>query len=76
MNPPVQRPRTLREILAAHERIVLFQSLAAAGGSRSKAAAALGISRSRLYARLRKLGVDLHVLPARTGRPRKEITQR
>jgi DNA-binding NtrC family response regulator len=70
--PSAQRPRTLREILEAHERLVIFQTLAACDGSRSKAAETLGISRARLYARLHKLSVDLEVLPKRSGRPRKK----
>ena len=64
------RPRTLREILAAHERLVIVQVLASCGGSRTQAAASLGISRGRLYAKIRKLAIDLGTMPPRTGRPR------
>jgi len=69
--PSPQRPRTLREILESHERLVILQTLAACDGSRSRAAEALGISRSRLYARLHRLAMDPGVLPAKSGRPRK-----
>jgi len=69
-----RQPRSLREILDAYERVVLIQAVQASGGSRARAASALGISRSNLYARLHRLRVDMAVMPARVGRPRKELT--
>ena len=65
-------PRTLPEILSAYERIILIKAIQSCGGSRSGAARSLGISRSRLYARVRALGVDMTQMPARQGRPRKD----
>lgn len=68
---PIREPRTLREILAAHERVLIIQALAQSGGSRTRAAAALGMRRERLYARVRFLQIDLGAVEAAIGRPRK-----
>ncbi len=69
-----RRPLTLPEIMATYERTILLRALEAAGGSRSRAAASLGIRRERLYARLKFLKVDLSAVPARTGRPRRGVS--
>jgi DNA-binding NtrC family response regulator len=63
-------PRTLSEILEAYERIIIIKAIQTCGGSRTRAAASLGVRRRYLYARISHLGIDLSVLPVRPGRPR------
>lgn len=69
------RPRvakTLHEILALHERLIIIQALQRNGFSRTKAAESLGVSRNYLWRRMRLLSVDFSSLPRTTpGRPRK-----
>jgi DNA-binding NtrC family response regulator len=48
----------LAERLAEAERGALLEALAAEDGSRSAAARRLGVSRSQLYEKLRKHGID------------------
>ncbi|PRH84017.1 sigma-54-dependent Fis family transcriptional regulator [Labrys okinawensis] len=55
---PVNRSQSLADALACREREVIKEALAAAGGSKPVAARALRISRSRLYERLRILGLS------------------
>lgn len=62
-------PRTLPQIMAVHERIVIIQALQSCGGSRTRAAVALGVRRNYLYRRIKVLKIDLSVIPARVGRP-------
>ncbi len=69
--PRVREPRTLREILASHERVLIIEALARSGGSRTRAAASLGMRRERLYARVRALRIDLGAVEAAVGRPRR-----
>ncbi|HVP24207.1 MAG TPA: helix-turn-helix domain-containing protein [Conexivisphaerales archaeon] len=64
-----QPPRTLPQIMALHERILIIQALQSCGGSRTRAAAALGVPRTYLYRRVQVLQIDLGVIPARVGRP-------
>lgn len=65
-------PRTLPEILAMHERLIIIEALSRCGGSRTRAAAALGIRRERLYRRMLWLKIDVGSIAAVvTGRPRK-----
>lgn len=65
-------PKTLREILALHERLIIIQALQRNGFSRTRAAESLGVSRNYLWRRMRLLGVDFSSLPRTTpGRPRK-----
>jgi DNA-binding NtrC family response regulator len=66
-----REPRTLPEILAAHERVLIIEALAQCRGSRTRAAAALGIRRERLYRRMRLLQIDLEAIVAAVGRSRK-----
>lgn len=63
-------PRTLPEILEAYERIIIIKAIQTCEGSRTRAAASLGVRRRYLYARIQHLGIDLGVLPVRRGRPR------
>jgi len=63
--------RTLPEILADHERLIIIEALARCGGSRTRTANALGIRRERLYRRMRYLKIDLDAVVAAVGRPRK-----
>ncbi len=59
--------RTLPEMLAAYERVLIIQALSK--GSRTKAAEILGISRVYLWKRMRRLEIDAALFPrARTGR--------
>lgn len=62
-------PLTLSQILESYERIILIKAIQSCGGSRSGAAASLGVRRGYLYERLRKLHVDLKEIPCRLGRP-------
>lgn len=52
------RDRSLDEIMYAVERREILAALARAAGRRTKAAAYLGISRSRLYRRMEALGIE------------------
>lgn len=72
MNQSVRTPLTLPEIVAAYERIVIIKAIQGCGGSRTKAAASLGVTRRRLYNRIAMLNIDLGQLPVRVGRPPKE----
>ena len=67
-------PLTLSQILASYERVVLIKALQLNGGSRTRAAASLGIPRRHFYDRVKILGIDLSVVPPTMGRPRKEET--
>ena len=49
---------TLAEALEAHEKMLLRQALERAGGNIAAAARALGLDRSNLHRRLRRLGLD------------------
>jgi DNA-binding NtrC family response regulator len=70
----VKVPSTLHSLLARHERVILIQTLAANGFSRTRAAEALGISRQYLWHRVRILNIDPNALPRRyPGRPRKKF---
>jgi len=66
------RPRTLAEHLAIHERLVIIQTLALQGYSRKKTAEVLGVTRSYLWSRMRKLNID--VPRTSPGRPKKTVT--
>jgi DNA-binding NtrC family response regulator len=68
---PAREPRTLPEIVAAYERVVIIEALARCGGSRTRAAESLGVRREQLYRRIRILGVNLAEVTeviARSGR--------
>lgn len=79
MRPPVveprRAPRTLPEILEAYERIIIIKAIQSCGGSRTRAAASLGVRRRYLYIRIARLGIDLRVMPAQQGRPRRPSDQ-
>ena len=64
---PPRVPRSLPQLLADYERIIIIKSLQASGGSRSAAARTLGVRRQYLYARIRRLGVRLEEIPARSA---------
>ena len=65
-------PRTLPEIMAAYERVIIIQSLQHNGFSRKRTAASLGVSRTLLWRRMKLLGMDFSAVPRIiTGRPRK-----
>jgi len=55
-------PKTLADILAGYERIVIIQALQLNSCSRVKTAVSLGISRRHLYRRMAVLGIDLQVV--------------
>jgi hypothetical protein len=55
-------PRTLSEILETYERIIIIEAIQTCGGSRTRAAASLGVRRRYLYARISHLGIDLEAL--------------
>jgi DNA-binding NtrC family response regulator len=62
--------RTLSEMLAQYERIIIIRTIQECGGSRTRAAASLGMRRGRLYERIHTLRIDLAVLPVKSGRPK------
>jgi DNA-binding NtrC family response regulator len=55
--------RTLDDLLAAYERVVLMETLRRNGWNRRRAAEALRISRRRLSYRLVALNFDLVAIP-------------
>lgn len=64
--------KTLPELLALHERLIIIQTLQRHGFSRAEAAKSLGITRLDLWRRMRRLGVDVKVVPRTSpGRPRR-----
>lgn len=67
--PSGRIPKTLSEIMAGHERLVISQAFLHNGHSRDRTAASLGISRLYLWRRMRLLGMEWP--KASTGRPRK-----
>jgi DNA-binding NtrC family response regulator len=69
----VRKPLTLKQILEAYERIILIKAIQTCGGSRTVAAASLGVRRGYLYGRLRHLSIALAEIPCRQGRPPKNV---
>lgn len=57
------KPRTLDDLLAAYERLVIMETLSRNGWNRRRAADALHVSRRRLMYRLVALHVDLGAIP-------------
>jgi DNA-binding NtrC family response regulator len=51
-------PRELKEALRAPEREIIEHALAHCGGTRERAAKVLGIDRSTLFHKLKKLGIQ------------------
>ena len=68
---PTSVPRTLPEIMATYERVVIIQALQLNNFSRTLTAVSLGIKRDRLYKRMRFLKIDLREIPKSPGRPQK-----
>jgi len=66
-------PRSLPELVAAYERILIIKAIQGCGGSRTRAARSLGVRRRYLYSRISHLGIDLGQLPARVGRPPRKV---
>ncbi len=66
-------PKTLPEIMAAYERIVIIEALQRNGFSRKRTAESLGVKRGYLYARICLLRINLGELPSPRGRPRKGL---
>lgn len=72
LKQPRPVPRTLDELLALHERVIIIKALQVNNFSRTRAAESLGISRNRLWRRMCILHIDFAALPRTTpGRPRK-----
>ena len=68
--------RTLDDLLAAYERVVLMETLRRNSWNRRKAAAALRISQRRLYVRMSALHFDLASIPHdRRGRRLGSVAQ-
>jgi DNA-binding NtrC family response regulator len=65
--------RTLPEIMATYERIVIIQALQLNGFSRRETAISLGISRNHLYSRIRLLKINLNELPRYTRMRSKRV---
>ena len=55
--------RTLDDLLAAYERVLIMETLRRNGWNRRKSAAALGIPLRRFFWRLSMLHVDLEAIP-------------
>jgi len=64
--------KTLPEIMATYERIVIIQALQLNSFSRTLTAASLGIRRNHLYQRMKILKINLLEIPSSPGRPRKK----
>jgi len=65
--------KTLAELLALHERLIIIQTLQQNAFSRKGAAEALGLTRAQLYRRMQVLRIDTAVLPRTSrGRPRRK----
>lgn len=74
-NGQPRTPKTLSELLAAHERLILIHALQLNGFSRQLTATSLGISPNHLWRRMTILKIDFSALPRSTpGRPRKKNT--
>ena len=70
---PKRPARTLSEMLALHERIIIIQTIQRNGGSRLLSANALGVSRNYLWRRMKALKIDLKAIPRTSpGRPKKQ----
>lgn len=58
--------------MRAHEKLIIVRTLAANGYSRTRTAAALGITRAGLWKRMRALAIGAAEAPRTTpGRPKK-----
>ena len=67
--PPGTPPKTLPEIMASYERVIIIQALQHNDCSRARTAASLGVNRRHLYRRMKILKIDLQaVTMGRTGR--------
>ena len=72
MAEPGRAPKTLPEIMAAYERVILIQALQLNGFSRKRTAMSLGISKTCLWRHMTALKMDFSAIPGyKTGRPRK-----
>lgn len=60
-----KKPRTLRDLVLAYERVVILEALGKCRGSRTQAARVLGISRVQLYRRARATRIDLGQIVAK-----------
>ena len=67
---PARPGRTLAELLAQHERVIIVQTLAQHGFSRKRAAEVLGVTRTDLWRRMRRLKIE--VRRTSLGRPHKK----
>lgn len=76
LRDPHPIPKTLHELLAIHEKIIIIKTLQQHNFSRTHAAEALGVSRNYLWRRMRILHIDFAALPRTTpGRPRKRTAR-
>ncbi len=62
-----ERRYSLKKLLEAPERRILQEALSVCGGNRERAARLLGINRSTLYARMRRLGLTRGSRPMGQG---------
>lgn len=66
---PGMPPKTLPEIMASYERVIIIQALQLNDCSRARTAGSLGVSRRHLYRRMAILKIDLQaVTMGRSGR--------
>jgi DNA-binding NtrC family response regulator len=66
-------PKTLPELVAAHERVIIIAALSRLRFDRQAAAKALGVSRVYLWRRIKILGIDMTQMPRSTGGRPKSI---
>jgi two-component system, NtrC family, response regulator AtoC len=74
--PAADRPRELAAFLAAAEREHIVAALREAGGNRSRAARALGISRATLYEKLSRHGLGTGTDADNSGATTAELSDR
>ena len=67
--PAAELPMPLDELLTSVERKLIEQSLVRARDNKSRAAEILGISRPRLYRRIKELGIEDREEPGDDHRP-------
>lgn len=68
-------PKTLPEIMAAYEKMIILQALKHNDFSRAKTATSLGVRRVLLWRRMKLLRIDHTMVPkGHRGRPLKKIS--
>ena len=71
---PSETTKSLRDMLAFHEKILILQTLQRASGNRKRAAEILQVSRVYLWRRMRFLKIDLQLIPRGKPGRKKKVT--